>query len=390
VPGFRRLAAATFAGRTGQQMATVALLLFVLSRYHSPALAGFVLAAWSIPGLLLSPLAGALLDRFGRAPLIALDYAVAVLALLLVGVLSRLGALTPPLLVAIAAVGSLTAMLSSSGLRTLFTTLVPQQLWPRANAIDSNGWVVATLVGPPVAGTLVASIGPEWTLVAIAGFIAVAAVAILALPDAASAAAPPGPLLAEALAGIRYFAGNRTLSALAATLSTNNLGYGIVLIVVPVLLLGPLQQGPQVVGVMLALTGAVGVLSALVAGRLDLIGHERRWLGTAMVVEAAGITALLAFHTVWAVAFLSVMIGVANGPFDVALFTLRQRRTEPAQLGRAFAISMALNYVGEPLGSAVGGPLTAASAQLALLAAIAATLLSLVFTRVLVPGEVRS
>jgi len=45
------------------------------------------------------------------------------------------------------------------------------------------------------------------------------------------------------------------------------------------------------------------------------------------------------------------------GPVDIALFTIRQRRTDPAWLGRAFAVSMSLNFSGVPIGSALAGPL---------------------------------
>jgi hypothetical protein len=38
--------------------------------------------------------------------------------------------------------------------------------------------------------------------------------------------------------------------------------------------------------------------------------------------------------------------GILNGPLDIALFTLRQRRTDKAWTGRAFAISMSFNALG--------------------------------------------
>jgi hypothetical protein len=58
----------------------------------------------------------------------------------------------------------------------------------------------------------------------------------------------------------------------------------------------------------------------------------------------------------WVFAALLVM-GVLVAPIDIALFTLRQRRTDPAWLGRAFAVSMSLNFSGLPVGSALAGPL---------------------------------
>src|SRR5207245_8039449 len=71
------------------------------------------------------------------------------------------------------------------------------------------------------------------------------------------------------------------------------------------------------------------------------------------------------------VALVMVLIGVATGPFDVVLFTLRQRRTDPAWLGRAFAVSMSLNFVGFPVGSALGGALAPLSLEAAFVIALA-------------------
>jgi hypothetical protein len=39
------------------------------------------------------------------------------------------------------------------------------------------------------------------------------------------------------------------------------------------------------------------------------------------------------------------------------MFSMRQRRTDPAWYGRAFAVSMGLNWAGQPIGSAISGPL---------------------------------
>src|SRR3989441_9980784 len=77
VPGFARLYAGLLLGRMGGSMMGVALVLFVLERYHSPGLAGLAAFMGSLPGVIVSPVAGALLDRYGRARLVVLDYALA-------------------------------------------------------------------------------------------------------------------------------------------------------------------------------------------------------------------------------------------------------------------------------------------------------------------------
>ncbi len=49
------------------------------------------------------------------------------------------------------------------------------------------------------------------------------------------------------------------------------------------------------------------------------------------------------------------IFGLLNGCADIALFTVRQRRTDPAWMGRAFAVSMAFNFMGFPIGAAIAG-----------------------------------
>lgn len=68
------------------------------------------------------------------------------------------------------------------------------------------------------------------------------------------------------------------------------------------------------------------------------------------------------------------IMGAINGPMDVAMFTVRQRRTDPAWMGRAFAVSMSFNFAGFPIGSAIGGVLAAQSLEVAVAVAVLACL----------------
>ena len=77
VRGLPRLVGAALLGRIAGQMASVALVLFALERFHSPAIAGITVFASAFPGIAVSPLAGAILDRSGRIKLIMLDYSIA-------------------------------------------------------------------------------------------------------------------------------------------------------------------------------------------------------------------------------------------------------------------------------------------------------------------------
>jgi predicted MFS family arabinose efflux permease len=146
-------------------------------------------------------------------------------------------------------------------------------------------------------------------------------------------------------------------------------------------------MGATTVGFVWGGMGAAGLASALVAGRFSSEGRERQMMVGSILVGALA-TAVLPFAGgIVVVAAAIALYGVASGPFDIGLFTLRQRRTDPAWFGRAFAVSMSLNSVGNPIGSALAGPLLGWSLNAALWAAAGAALLAAVFPLLTIPAK---
>jgi MFS family permease len=396
VPRLGRTLLAMQIARVAQSMVGIALVLFTLLEYGSPILAGAVTFLSIVPGLVVSPIAGALLDRHGRVRLIILDYLVTLVALVLLGALALSKALPPPLLLLIAAVSSLTSILSHTGLRSLFPLIVPQHLWERVNAVDSNGYVVATILGPPIAASAVALLGGATALIVVGASFGVAAIAMIGVPDPPSANESTGNLLLDAWHGLLYTWRNPTLRGLGFAISTLNLAGGIGTIVVPLIVLERLRLGEVFVGGVFAVSGVAGMVSALLFGRIDSRGREWGMLVWPMVALAPGVALLLP-----AAASVSLGLGVAaglvltgaslaitgllNGPLDIALFTVRQRRTEQAWMGRAFAVSMAFNFVGFPLGAALGGIVSEVSLEAAIAVGIVACLVAAAFAAKMIP-----
>jgi MFS family permease len=375
VPTLGRVLISMQIARVAQSMVSIALVLFTLDRYGSPAFAGLVTFASVFPGLLISPIAGALLDRHGRIRLVLLDYVVALLAMVLIGVLALLGALPGPLLVAIAVVSSLTSILSHVGVRSLFPIIVPEHLWERVNAVDSNGYVVAIILGPPAAAALVAFFGGAVALIVIGVAFGGAALALLGVPDPESPTSSKGNLLVDAWDGVVYTWRNPTLRGLGFAISAVNLANGMVTIVLPLIILLRFGLNETVVGLVFAVSGISGMASSFLFGRMDTRGRE--W--ALLVLPTLGVVPAMLLMLVGAgqgdvvplgIALLaghSLLMGLLAGPMDIALFTVRQRRTEPAWMGRAFAVSMAFNFLGVPIGAAVAGILAEGSIELAIL-----------------------
>jgi len=392
VPGIGRILLSMQLSRIAQSMVGVALVLFTLNEYHSPALTGAVTFASVLPGLIVAPVAGVLLDRHGRTRLVILDYVVALLAMAAIGALALAHALPVPVLFGITIVGSLTSILSQTGLRSLFPLLVPERLWERVNAIDSNGYLVATIVGPPLAAGLVTLVGGPATLILIGLAFGAAAIAMIGAPDPDTRTATSGSLLRDAWDGVRYTWRNRTLRGLGFSISLLNLSGGMVTIVVPLIVLEKLH-GPEVaVGLVFAVSGVAGMIAALIAGRLDSRGREWSLLvlpmGGIAVADllllggahaADGVTGLLF------VGFGLALGGLLNGPMDIGLFTIRQRRTDPSWMGRAFAVSMAFNFVGYPIGAALAGAIAAVSIDAAIVVGAVASVVAGLTAAVMIP-----
>lgn len=400
VPWIGRILLSMQLARIGQSMVGVAIVLFTLKEYGSPLLAGIVTFASVFPGLVVSPIAGALLDRHGRIRLVTLDYFVALAALALLAVLAIAGMLPPWLLVLIAAVSSLTSILSTTGVRSLFPIIVPRHLWERANAVDSNGYVFATILGPPIAAATVALAGGPAALLLIATLFGIAAIPLVGVPDPETETTTTGSLLGDALAGLRYTWRNRTLRGLGVAISILNLAGGMGSIVIPLLVLQQLGLGEAAVGLAFAISGVTGMGSAFFFGRMDTRGKEWAMLvipilvmipTVALLLPIAGVPpageagAIDPFVGIVLILASQAMIGLLSGPLDIALFTVRQRRTDPSLMGRAFAVSMAFNFLGYPIGAAITGAIAGASLQAAVVLGIGAAAVSALAAAFLVP-----
>jgi predicted MFS family arabinose efflux permease len=138
-------------------------------------------------------------------------------------------------------------------------------------------------------------------------------------------------------------------------------------------------------GLVWAGAGLAGSVGSLVAGQMRLLGREVPVMTVCMVLTALAAWPIAAAFGVAGLCIGLAVMGLLAGPIDVALLTLRQRRTEPALLGRILAVSMSVNTAGFPVGTALGGMLAAWSVPAAFIAAAIASLLGALATWWLIP-----
>lgn len=384
-PGLAPLLAATLLSRLATRMFSLVIVLYMLARFGSPALAGWATFLSIAPGLAISPLAATALDRLGLRRGIGVDLTLG--AAIMASVAAFDTYMPASIVLLLMALYSLTSPLGTGGIRAALPRLVPEPLWPRVNALDTATYGVVDVVGPAIGGIVIAALGGRVAFGLIAATYAASVLCLLAVGRVAAPTATQRGLFADTLDGFLHFARHKTLRALALCYSLLNAGWGALIILVPVVAREALgDRGDTAAGVLWALAGASGIVGALVSGRLAVAGNERRILAWGMVIVALATFPLAAYGGLWGLAAAMVVMGLANGPIDVGLITLRQRRTNPAWFARVLVISMSFNVVGMPLGAAFAGQLVHVALPLAFAAAALVTLAAAASVA-LVPSE---
>ena len=367
--GFRLLFSASAASNLGDGMAALALPWLAATITRDPVLIGLVAFAQRLPGLLLVLPAGVLVDRADHRRLMArADAARTALSLAIVALIAALPSAAEAsgdraAILALAGiaflVGSAEVIRDNAGL-TILPALVPRRDLEGANGqMGSMNLLLGTLIGPPLAGALIALALPV-PFAANAAAFALAAVLVWAIVLPARTPVPRRAFGAELREGISWLLGHPNLRRIALAGGVANTIYlGSLALLV---LVGRELLDLDAAGYGLVLSaGAVGWLLAA-AGAPRLV---RRLGGTTVLsLGAAGLAASYALiHVAGSPALLAMALAVqAAGAMllNIVAVSYRQREVPPALLGRINSVHRFVAWGPSPFGALAAGALAAA------------------------------
>ena len=227
----------------------------------------------------------------------------------------------------------------------------------RANTLYEANQQLSYLLGPPLAGLLIAWLGASNVLWIDAATFALSAVAVaVAVPAIATKpASRAGSYLDGLRAGLRFLRRDRVLFALAVSLFvTNFLGSPLFAVVLPVYAQETLGS-PQALGLILGAFGAGALLGTLAYGWFAFrLPRRTLWIG-GYAIGAAFYWVLLPeppVAVVMAILFLTALLGGPLGPLSV---TVRHERIPIELRGRVFSTFSAISMAAAPLGIAIAG-----------------------------------
>src|SRR5262249_35027018 len=119
VAELRALLMAALLSRLAGRMFALAIVLYGVTQMHSPVLAGWLAFAAVAPGLIISPIAGSLIDRLGSVWAIAVDMTGSAVFVGVLAAMAGVGGANAAILLALTGCFSLTSPLSFAGIRAL-------------------------------------------------------------------------------------------------------------------------------------------------------------------------------------------------------------------------------------------------------------------------------
>jgi len=286
----------------GTQVSQIAFPLLVLALTHSPARAGFVAAARTLPYLLFALPAGALVDRWNRKRVMILCNAGSAIALASIAPAYALGVLTIPQIAVVSFVEGTFAVFYGLAEASTLAQVVPRDQLSTAVAQQDMQYAVGGIIGPSLGGALysTSSLLPfitDATSYAISGL---SLVGIRAQFQGARNAVRQ-PLRAEIGEGLVWFWRQpliRTMALLMGGINFADAG-GVLFIIVLLQ-----QQGAPspVIGAVFAAGGTGSILGAFLAPRFQqrltfgqaIIGISWLWVVEYVAISAAGSPIIIA------------------------------------------------------------------------------------------------
>jgi MFS family permease len=349
-PGLRPLRHRDFAlycggltiSQIGEWMETTTTAWLIYELTGSPVLLGLWGGTRAAATILFGLVAGTLADRFPRRRLmLGAQVGLALISLALFGFVAT-ESVTIVHIYILSAVAALLSIIDSPARRSTYPTLVPRSELQNAATLNAMAFRTSKLVGPAIAGVVIAAFGPAaaYLVNAVSAMAIVAAVLLIrAWPLVAPATTN---LWRQTIDGLRYTRRTQPLGQLLMLEAGHSL-FGVNTVLVTIVAKDMLGAGAVGLGFLLGALGAGALLGTVWLIMHGDIEHKGRW----MLLGAAMYTM---FHASLAVSRwfeLTVLLMVGIGCADAFWSTIRtaifQMQATDAYRGRTLS---ALTMVG--------------------------------------------
>ena len=365
----------------------------VLQRTGSAASAGLVVAAASLPGIVMSPLVGAAIDRFGRRLVSIVSDILSALSVAAFPLVALVQDLTLPWLLALAVLGATFDPAGYTARKSLLPDVSAASGYPldKLNGMHEGIFGVGWAIGPALGAVLIGVIGPVETFWLPFGLFVVAILAIVALRvgDAGQEARKASGEEAIGawqglLLGARVLWQDKALRAITVALMVLAAVYlPTESVVLPAYFEG--LDEPTSLGIIVSVMSLGTIVGAFGYGWLSNRFTRYQLARVVLIGTAISIVPLALLPPLPIMIVAGLLLGLAWGPFSPLMNTLVQRRVPADVQGRVYGVQMSLFYAAPPVAFLITGwgveTFGVQATYLALAGVLVATSIGVLFVR---------
>jgi len=346
-------AAVSNVGTWMQRTAQDWIVLTQLTR-HNAAAVGIVMALQFGPQLLLLPLTGWAADHLDRRKLLMVTQATMGALALGLGLLTLTGLVQLWHVYVFALLLGCVAAFDAPARQTFVSELVTEIDLQNAVALNSTSFNAARMIGPAVAGVLIAAVGTGWVFVInAASYVAVIGAMRMLRVHELHLRQRAVRTRGSFLEGFRYVWRRPDLKAVLFMLfliGTFGLNFPIFISTMSVTVF---HAGAHQYGLLSSIMAIGSVMGALLAARRDKPRMGVLVVGASVFGAGCALAALMPGY--WLFGMTLIVVGVAAQTFTTTVNSWVQLSTEPAMRGRVLAILLAILLGCTPMGAPLVG-----------------------------------
>lgn len=351
-----------FAGQlvslTGTWMQSVAESWLIYRLTGSAVLLGLVGFASQIPVFLLAPVGGAVADRYRRHRILVTTQTVAMLLAFTLAGLTLSGRIQVWEVFALASLLGLNNAFDIPARQAFVVDMVGREDLLNAIALNSSMVNGARVVGPAVAGILVAAVGEGWCFFAnAASYIAVITCLLLMKVTAARRAPARASALASIAEGFRFVVRTgpvRALLLLLGLMSLMGMPYAVLM---PIFADQILHGGASGLGLLMGASGVGALVGALSLATRNGLRGLGRWVAFSAAGFGASVILFSLSRSFWLSAALLLPVGFSMMIEMASSNTLIQAMVPDALRGRVMAVYSMMFMGMAPIGALLAGTL---------------------------------
>jgi MFS family permease len=339
-----------------QQTAEV-WLAYRLTR--SPTMLGVVGFASQTPIFLFAPLAGAIIDRVNRHRLVTMAQALSMLQAFILAALVIGHRITITQLIILSLFSGFIDAVEVPSRQSFVIDMIgdPQDL-SNAIALNSSLVNVARLVGPAVAGLLIAAVGEGWCFFinGVSYLTVIAALLMMKVPRR-EMSKTSRPLIQTLREGIFYIRNSRPIATLLGLLALVSLMASTYSVLIPIFASQMLHGGAHTLGFLMTASGAGALTAALYMATRRTVRGLGRVILFGISLFSLGLIAFSWSHLFWVswICMYGIGLGMMSG--TASMNTMLQTIVDDDKRGRVMSF-FTMAFIGmAPIGNLVGGRL---------------------------------